>query len=142
MPTAMASRHWPLPLLYSPAAASKAGDSFRCRVISIRILPPLPSESERCLVSSPFLLAWPLRTADTLSARRQVDGMRLKRLSPFHSAPCGRCLSPRALNELLLYGDPVEPLGTQHWRGEVCVFLLEPSWSLASPRLPSKFRVR
>lgn len=66
-------------------------------------------------------------------------------LSPLHRAPyhCkGRCLVPQALTELALYGDPVEILETQPWRGEACAFLLEPAGSPARPRLPSEFRSR
>lgn len=67
---ATASPHWLLPPPPWPSCSFK-GWAFlwvwRDQAISIRLLPPLLSESERCLVSSPFLLAWPLRTPYILS---------------------------------------------------------------------------
>lgn len=156
----MASPHWPLPSTLWPSFIFK-GWAFlwvrRDQAISARLLPPLPCESERCWVSSPFRLAWPLRITDTHSARLREawgeEGSAAAAFLKYDRAHCplstglpdyckGKCLIPQARRELAPHGDPAETLGTPRWRGEALGFFPEPVGSSTRLRLLSEFRVR
>lgn len=160
MPAALASPHWPLPSTLRPSFNFK-GWAFlwvrRDQAISSRLLTPLPCESERCLVSSPFLLAQPLRITDTHNARLQEaggeEGSAAAAFLKYNRAHCplstelpahckGKSLIPQARRELAPYGDPAEILGTPRWRGRALGFFLQPAGSSTRPRLPTEFRVR
>lgn len=131
----MASPHWLLPPLHSPAASSKTGPCFGCG--GTRQL--APASSLLCPVSqrddwsaAPF--CWPgPEDCRHLGARRQVAGIRQERAHcPLPTEPPGHLLSPCCMETQW------RPRG-QGSGGERSV---PSSRSPARPRLPREFRTR
>ena len=89
------------------------------------------------LGQQPFLLARPLRTADTLSAGLLVPGVRSRSVAISFSLECDRREHTVPF--------PQSPLFTAKagasFQGHFCAFLLGPSWSPARPRLPHELRL-